>query len=219
MPQLKALLFDLDGVIVDTAKYHYLAWKALADAEGIPFDQEVNERLKGVSRTRSLEIILEKATRHYGALEREALARSKNDDYVRRIAKLVPSEILPGVPALLEAAAAANLRTAICSASRNTVLILERLGIEKRFDTVVSGSDVGKSKPDPEVFLVASDRLGIAAECCLVLEDAAAGIEGAKRAGMKALGLGEPRNLPGADLVYPDLRGVSLAKIKKELFP
>ncbi len=212
---LEAVLFDLDGVIVDTAKYHYLAWKKIADEQGIPFDEEINERLKGVSRMASLDIILEKASRAYSPGEKEALAARKNDFYVQLIGKLKPAEILPGVLKFLPALNRNGIKTAICSASKNTDLILERLKLKGYFDTVVSGKDVKKSKPDPEVFVAAARRLGVENARCVVIEDAFAGLEGAKRAGMKAIGLGDPKILTNADAVYRDISRFSLSDVRR----
>jgi beta-phosphoglucomutase len=217
--KLLAALFDLDGVIVDTAKYHYLAWKSLADSEGIEFNSEINERLKGVSRTASLEIILEKGKRKYSDAEKEALAKKKNDEYVEMIKALRPDEILEGIPAFLDSLRAAGIKTAICSASKNADLILERLELKSRFDTIVGGNDVSKSKPDPEVFLVAARRLKIENENCLVFEDALAGVQAAKSAGMKAVGIGERAQLQPADVVYQNTGLLNLDKIKTLLFP
>lgn len=200
--RLEAALFDLDGVIVDTAKYHYLAWKSIADEEKIEFNPEINERLKGVSRMASLDVILEKGSRNYSPQEKLAMADKKNGVYVEMIKQLQPSEILEGIPAFLDALRGAGIKTAICSASKNADMILERLGLKPRFDTIVGGNDVSKSKPDPEVFVVAARRLGVANEACLVFEDALAGIQAAKSAGMKAVGIGQAAQLPGADLVY-----------------
>ena len=215
---LQAALFDLDGVIVDTAKYHYLAWKALANHEGIDFDEKFNERLKGVSRMASLDIILEKASRAYSAAEKDALADKKNKQYVEMIKALKPDEILPGIPAFLEALRKGGIKTAICSASKNADMILERLELKSRFDTIVGGNDVSKSKPDPEVFLVAAKRLKIDNANCLVFEDALAGVEAAKSAGMKAVGIGDAKQLSIADLVYSNTGLLNLDEIKRRLF-
>jgi beta-phosphoglucomutase len=216
--QFKAALFDLDGVIVDTAKYHFLAWKRIADEEGIPFDESTNERLKGVSRMASLDIILEKGTRPYSAEEKEKLAKVKNDYYVEMIQKLVPDEILPGMTGLLKTLRDKGVKTAICSASKNAEFILDRLKLSDKFDTIVSGNDVSKPKPDPEVFQVAADRLGIGNADCVVFEDAFAGVQAAKTAGMKAVGIGDAGVLSLADIVYPETGRLNMEELVKRLF-
>lgn len=219
MPEpLKAVLFDLDGVITDTARYHYLAWKRIADELGIPFDEKANEELKGVSRTASLEIILAKGKRSFTEAEKADLAKRKNDWYVDMIGKLDPSEILPGVTAFLASLKAAGIKRAICSASKNATMILERLGVAKEFDTIVSGNDTTRSKPDPEVFELAAKRFGLPHASCLVVEDALAGVQAAKKAGMKAVGIGEAKVLSPADLVLESTALLNLETIKAKLY-
>jgi beta-phosphoglucomutase len=214
----KAGLFDLDGVIVDTAKYHYLAWKALADGLGIEFNTEINERLKGVSRMASLDIILEKSPKSFSPAEKEAMAEKKNNNYVEMIKRLQPDEILEGIPAFLDSLRAQGIKTAICSASKNADIILERLGLKSKFDTVVGGNDVSKSKPDPEVFLLAAKRFNVPPSECLVFEDAAAGVQAAKAGGMKAVGIGDPSQLGAADLVYKHTGLLNREEILSKLF-
>jgi len=216
--QLQAVLFDLDGVIVDTAKYHYLAWKMIADQEGIPFDEHINERLKGVSRMASLDIILEKGKRVYSEQEKLKLAQVKNDAYVEMIGKLKPEEILPGVKNFLVALRDAGIKRAICSASKNAVMILDRLELTQFFDTIVSGNDTSRSKPDPEVFTMAAERFKLSPANCLVVEDAFAGVQGAKAGGMQALGIGDAKVLNNADMVYSSTGLFNLAEIKAKLF-
>lgn len=216
--QFKAALFDLDGVIVDTARYHFLAWGQIAQQEGIPFDEHVNERLKGVSRMASLDIILEQGKRPYSDAEKLALAEKKNNSYVEMIGTLKPAEILPGVKAFLTDLRYAGIKTSICSASKNAVMILERLQLMPYFDTIVSGNDTTRSKPDPQVFQIAADRFGLAGSECLVFEDAFAGIEGAKAAGMLAVGIGEADVLHNADLVYTGTALLSLDDIRQKLY-
>jgi len=215
--QLKAILFDLDGVIVDTAKYHYLAWKKLADREGIYFDEKINERLKGVSRMASLEIILERSNRDYSEEEKFQMTEVKNNWYREMIGQLKPDEILPGVTEFLSSLKMNGIKSAICSASKSAAFIIDKLGITQYFDTIVGGQDITKSKPDPEVFLVAAERLNVLPDECVVFEDAYAGIEGAKRGGMKAVGLGDPNILTNADVVYKNMTEVTLEKVL-ELF-
>lgn len=211
---LKAVLFDLDGVIVDTAKYHYVAWKALADRLGIYFDEEINERLKGVSRMASLEIILERTDKEYSEAEKEAFATEKNDNYVGMVKQITPAEILPGVTDFLDALTEAGIRSSVCSASRSAGMIIDLLELNDFFDAVLGGSDVKKPKPDPEIFELARDRFGVCSAECLVVEDAYAGIEAAKNAKMKALGIGDERILSNADVVYPDMTGFQLEDVQ-----
>lgn len=211
--QLKAALFDLDGVIVDTAKYHYLAWKKLADREGIYFDERINERLKGISRMASLEIILERSSRNYSDEEKQKMAELKNSWYLEMIGRLKPDEILPGVIEFLNSLKVNGIKSAVCSASKSALFIIDKLGITKYFDTIVGGHDITKSKPDPEVFLIAAERLNVHPGECVVFEDAYAGIEGAKKAGMKTVGLGDPDVLTNADVVYRDMTEVTFEKV------
>lgn len=185
----KAVIFDLDGVICFTDKYHYQAWKALADRLGIYFDEKINDRLRGVSRMASLEIILERADRAYSAEEKAALATEKNETYRGLLEQMSPADLSDEVRATLLALRERGYPLAIGSSSRNTKRILKRIGLEGFFDAVADGTDISRSKPDPEVFLVAAKKLGIAPEDCAVVEDAKAGIEAAKAAGMTALAL------------------------------
>ncbi|MCU0488139.1 MAG: beta-phosphoglucomutase [Anaerolineales bacterium] len=203
--KMLAAIFDLDGVIVDTAKYHYLAWKRLANSLGFDFSQAENEQLKGVSRLRSLEILLEIGQISVDPAEKDRLAAQKNAWYVEMIRQIDASEILPGALEYLHRLRARGIKTAIGSASKNTPLILERLGIAALFDAVVDGNQVSKAKPDPEVFLLAAQALGLAPDCCVVFEDAQAGIQAALAAGMGAVGIGQPADLPQADLVLGGL--------------
>ncbi len=202
---MKAALFELDGVMVDTAKYHYLAWKRLADSLGIPFDEQDNERLKGVSRMRSLEIVLELGGVTFPEDEKARLADRKNVWYVELISAMDASEILSGATAYLDALRRRGIRTALGSASKNARPILDRLGIADRFDAIVDGNMVSAAKPDPEVFLRGAAALGVECAACVVFEDARAGIEAAKRAGMRAVGIGDPRVLDNADFVVGGL--------------
>lgn len=212
---IQACIFDLDGVIVDTAVYHYQAWKRLANELGFDFTESQNERLKGISRIRSLELILEWGGIHKTAAEQQELATRKNDWYVSMINKMTPQEILPGAKEFLEQVRGAGLKTALGSASKNSSTILERTGLLPLFDVIVDGNSVTASKPDPEVFLKCAAALGIAPEHCVVFEDAIAGIEAAKAAGMDAVGIGERETLAGADAVVPNLNFMSIEKLNK----
>jgi beta-phosphoglucomutase len=203
--EMRAAIFDLDGVIVDTAKYHFLAWKRLANSLGFDFTQADNERLKGVSRTRSLEILLEIGGLEMDEKAKAQLAARKNDWYLESISKLNSSELLPGSTEYLQIIRNRGIKTAIGSASKNTPLILDRLKIRPLFDAIVDGNQASKAKPDPEVFLLAAEELGIPPSSCVVFEDAEAGIQAALNAGMGAIGVGKPSSLQEADIVIGGL--------------
>ena len=199
----RCAIFDLDGVLVDTAKYHYLAWRSLAKELGFDFTVEQNEALKGVSRMRSLELLL-----GFGGMsecfteeEKEEMASKKNQIYVEEISRLKKEELFDGVPEFFAELKERGIKIALGSASKNAPLILERLDIKKYFDVIIDGTLVSKAKPDPEVFEKAADKLGIPYDECIVFEDSAAGIQAAKMAGMKAVGIGKKENLPMADMV------------------
>jgi beta-phosphoglucomutase len=214
MSEIKACLFDLDGVIVDTAVYHYQAWKRLARELGFDFTEAQNENLKGVSRVRSLELILEWGGVQKSEDQRGELATRKNDWYVEMINQMQPSEILPGALAFLQAVQAAGLKTALGSASKNSGTILQKVGLLPYFDAIVDGNQVKASKPDPEVFLKGAQALGVAPAACVVFEDAIAGVEAAKAAGMKVVGIGSPAVLGEADLVVAGLHEMTLGKLR-----
>lgn len=203
--EMRAAIFDLDGVIVDTAKYHYLAWKRLAKEYGFDFTEADNERLKGISRFQSLEILLEIGGLTFDEATKVEMATRKNEWYIDYIRHMDVSEILPGATEYLQNIRAKGIKTALGSASRNAPLILERLGISTFFDVVVDGNKVTKVKPDPEVFLRAAEELHIPSASCVVFEDAEAGIEAARRAGMGTVGIGNAHTLKEADIVIPGL--------------
>lgn len=209
---IKAVIFDLDGVIVTTDDCHYTAWKKMADDEGIYFDRKINERLRGVSRMQSLEIILEKSDKPYTEQEKLALAAKKNAYYVDLIQKLTPHDVLGGVTENLKTLKEHGIKIAIGSSSKNTPIILNRIGLADYFDAVSDGNNIKNSKPDPEVFLKAAEMLNIAPENCMIVEDADAGIEAGKRAGMKTFALG---GASGADFYAKSLENVDLAEIIK----
>lgn len=179
----QGIIFDLDGVICSTDEYHYQAWKELADREGIPFDRSVNNRLRGVSRMESLEILLERAKRSYSQEEKEKMAAAKNTRYQELLREMTPADLSPEVFETLETLRKQGLKLAIGSSSKNTPLILDRLGLGGYFDAVSDGNNITRSKPDPEVFLKAAEYLGLSPETCLVVEDAVSGVEAAHRAG------------------------------------
>jgi beta-phosphoglucomutase len=211
--RIRACIFDLDGVIVDTAKYHFLAWKRLADQLGIPFTEKDNERLKGVSRMDSLDIILELGNRKPNEHQKYEYATLKNAWYVDYISKMTPEEILPGCVKFINELRDAGIRVAIGSASKNTPMILDRVGIKELFDAVADGNIVSKAKPDPEVFLKAADMIGIVPSECIVFEDAIAGVQAAINAGMICIGVGSPEILTKAHFVISGLLEMSIMRI------
>lgn len=185
----KAVIFDLDGVICFTDKYHYRAWKALADRLGIYFDEKINDRLRGVSRMASLEIVLEKAEKSYTQEEKEAFAEEKNNLYKELLKDMTEADLSEEVRTTLEELRKRGYKLSIGSSSKNTKFILGQLGLGDFFDAIADGTDITNSKPDPEVFLKSAEKLGIEPSQCAVVEDAKAGIEAAKAAGMTALAL------------------------------
>jgi beta-phosphoglucomutase len=198
-------IFDLDGVIVDTAKYHYLAWKRLAQELGFEFKELDNERLKGVSRMKSLEILLELGGLSFSNDEKLLLADKKNNWYVEYISAIDESEILKGAKEYLSELKNSGIKIALGSASKNAPAILSRLNITNLFDSIVDGNKVSKAKPDPEVFLIAAKELGLKPQECVVFEDAEAGITAAKAAGMRTVGVGNREMLKEADIVVKGL--------------
>ena len=212
--QITACIFDLDGVIVDTARYHFLAWKRLTDQLGILFTEEDNERLKGVSRMASLEIILEIGNRRLDENRKQEYATLKNNWYIEYIKKMTPDEILPWCLPFIKELRNANFRIAIGSASKNTPMILEMVGIQGLFDAVADGNTISKAKPDPEVFLKAAEMIGVKPGNCVVFEDAVAGVQAALNAGMLCIGIGSPKILTEAHFVVSGLSEMNLAKLR-----
>lgn len=210
-------IFDLDGVIVDTAKYHYLAWKRLSYELGIEFTEQDNERLKGVSRMRSLDILLEIGHQEKTAQEKKNLATKKNRWYVEYILQMDASQILPGVLDFLTELKAQGIKVALGSASKNARTILERIQLTDYFDAIIDGNLVSKAKPDPEVFLLGAQQLNIAPEQTVVFEDAKAGIEAGLNAGMITVGVGEPDVLSAAHLVIPGFQSLSAKELLQAL--
>lgn len=188
---VSAVIFDLDGVIVTTDEYHYLAWARMAEQEGIPFNREVNNRLRGISRMESLDIIVEQAERAYTDVEKTQLAEQKNGYYRQYLNGLTERDLLPGVIRTLHELKRRGIQIAIGSSSKNTPLILRQVGLETAFDAVADGNEIANSKPHPEVFLLAAEKLGANPASCLVVEDAEAGIDAALRAGMRTAAIGE----------------------------
>ena len=210
----KGFIFDLDGVIVDTAKYHYLAWKKLANHIGFEFTKEQNELFKGVSRKRCLEILLEIGNREATQEEFDTWMVEKNVDYLQYIENMDESEILPDVPRVLELLKENNIPIALGSASKNAQPILEKVNLLHYFDTIVDGNNVTKAKPDPEVFLLAAKQLGVDASDCVVFEDAVAGVEAANVANMMSIGIGEKNVLTEAQFIFKDFTEISTNFIK-----
>jgi beta-phosphoglucomutase len=211
MAKIRAFLFDLDGVITDTSEFHFLAWQRLAREEGLPFDRQDNEALRGVGRRESLALILK--GRSITESDAAAWMERKNNYYVELVGKMSPGDLLPGAARLLEELRLAGLKIAIVSSSKNTALVLERLQLHVPLDAVVDGSMVVKSKPAPDLFLKAAELIGIPPAECVVVEDATAGIQSGQAAGMLTLGLGPRERVGQADLVLPDLRQAHLADI------
>ncbi len=209
MKNEKAFIFDLDGVIVDTAKYHYLAWKNLANSLGFDFTEEQNEQLKGVSRVKSLEILLGVGKVNLSEEKKEALLKEKNKEYLAYVNTMTSAEILPGVNKLLQFLEANKIKFALGSASKNAPLILEKVGLLKRFYAIVDGNDVTKAKPDPEVFLIGAKKLNTAPENCIVVEDAIAGIQAANSAKMTSIGIGDKTVLSEADYVFESMNEIT----------
>lgn len=212
---MNAFIFDLDGVITDSAEYHYLAWKALGEDIGIPFDREFNETLKGVSRTESLERILRHGGREndFSPEEKERLATKKNEHYVSLISKITSDDILPGVESFLNELKVAGYKIGMASASKNALLVTRQLGLLHAFDHIVDAATVVDSKPHPEVFLKAAEALAVDPKDCIGVEDAVAGVEAIHAAGMFAVGIGDPAVLTDADLVFTDTTGLTLNNV------
>jgi alpha,alpha-trehalose phosphorylase len=209
--RLACVIFDLDGVITDTAEHHFRAWQRLAAEISLPFDRELNERLKGVSRMESLEIILDHAGRTASLQDKVRLAERKNTYFRELIDSITPADLLPGIADLLVDLRAHGVKTAIASMSHNVWDVVGRLGIEPLIDLIVDPSTLVKGKPDPEIFLTAAEELGVRFEDCVGIEDARAGIEAIKAARMVAVGVGQ--DLPGADWLVADTRELTVAAL------
>ena len=214
---MKACLFDLDGVIVDTAIYHYKAWRRMANELGFDFTEHQNEQLKGVSRMESLELILGWGGVTLSDEEKNKWATQKNEWYLEYIHQMTPDEILPGVKDFLESLRKADIGIGLGSASKNARLILEQIGMIHSFDVIIDGTHITKSKPDPEVFLLGAKAFNLPPADCVVFEDAVAGIEAAHRGGMKAVGVGSAEVLTEADIVISSFTETSLSKLSDEL--
>ncbi|OCA88106.1 beta-phosphoglucomutase [Bacillus sp. FJAT-27225] len=217
---VKAIIFDLDGVIVDTAEWHYLAWKELANSIGIDFSREFNEELKGISRMESLEKILEHGgvAGKYSNAEKIELATVKNANYVQLLSEMKPDDIFPGIKEFLEQLKENNIKIGLASASKNAPAILDYLEITDYFETVVNPDEVAKGKPAPDIFLRAAEKLSVHPSECIGIEDATAGIQAIKDAGMYAVGVGTKEVMveAGADLVLEDTAELDLQSLKRK---
>ncbi len=212
---MKAFIFDLDGVIVDTAKYHYLAWRDLANDLGFEFTKEQNELLKGVSRVKSLEILLNIGKVELSDKKKNELLIVKNKEYLEYVNKMTSEEILPGIEELLNYLEKEKVSFALGSASKNAPLILQKVGLYHKFSAIVDGNDVSKAKPDPEVFLIAAKKINKTPEQCVVIEDALAGIQAANNAGMISVAIGDKKLLHEADYNLSDTRELTIDFIKQ----
>ncbi|MDF0728823.1 beta-phosphoglucomutase [Cytobacillus sp. S13-E01] len=212
---LQAVIFDLDGVITDTAEYHYLAWKALGEGINVPFTREFNEELKGISRMDSLEKILALGGREHDFTieEKENLADQKNEHYKRLIQEISPADILPGVENLIAEIKNRGFKIGLASVSKNAFTVMESLQLTKQFDVIIDAATIKNSKPDPEIFLTAAKALNVDPTECIGIEDAVAGVEAIKGAGMFAVGVGSKDTLAKADVVYERTAELSLAKL------
>jgi beta-phosphoglucomutase len=201
--ELKGIIFDLDGVITDTAEFHYLAWKKLASELNITLSEDLNEKLKGISRLQSLEIILQSANLqdNFSDLEKIELADRKNDYYLNLIQTISPKNILPGIVPFINECKSFSCKIGLASASKNAKLVLEKLELTDKFDYIVDAGKISRGKPDPEIFLTAAHKLGLSTSQCIGIEDAASGIMAIKSANMFAVGIGSPKTLAGADVI------------------
>ncbi|PTX64825.1 alpha,alpha-trehalose phosphorylase [Melghirimyces profundicolus] len=213
--ELEAVVFDLDGVLTDTAEYHYQAWKQLADELGIPFDRDFNEELKGLGRMDSLDRILEKGGKSFSEEEKRRLADRKNGHYRKRIQRISPEDLLPGMGRLLRELKENGIRIALASASKNARTVIRQLKIESFFDTIVDAAHVSKGKPDPEIFLTAAEQLGVPRTNCAAVEDAEAGIRAIREADMFAVGVGTETAMKGADWIVSDTSKLTLQELKR----
>jgi len=210
-PAVRGFIFDLDGVLTDTAEFHYRAWQRLADEEGLPFSRAVNEHLRGVSRRESLMLIVQ--DRAYAEDQLQAMMARKNQYYLDAIQDIRPADLLPGARPLLEEIKAAGLKAALGSASKNAAEVIDRLGLRPLLDVIADGHSVAQPKPAPDLFLYAAEQLGLLPAACAVVEDAAAGVTAAIAGGFRSVGLGPPERVGDAEVIFPSLAGVTLTKL------
>lgn len=213
--KLEAVIFDLDGVITDTAEFHYLAWKQLGEEVGVPFTREFNEELKGVSRMDSLEKILALGSKQndFTVEEKDALAAKKNEHYVSLIQNISQNDILPKIENLIADIKERGLKLGLASVSKNALAVMTSLGLKDQFDVIVDAATIKKGKPDPEIFLTAAKFLNVDPTTCIGIEDAAAGVDSIKGAGMFAVGVGSEQSLSKADVVYSSTSELTFEKI------
>lgn len=216
MSELKACLFDLDGVIVDTARFHYIAWRELANGLGFELTEKQNEQLKGISRIRSLDIILRIGNVELDDKTKAELAAKKNERYLELCREMTPEDVLPGVQVFLDSLIHEKIKIGLGSASKNARLILDYIGMTHYFAAIIDGNRITKGKPDPETFLLGAEDLKIKPANSLVFEDAVAGIQAAKAGGMKAIGVGGSTELKaaGADMVIPGFQDIDVSTVK-----
>ncbi len=214
MPKLAGVIFDLDGVLVDTAEFHYQAWKALADRIGVPFDRHSNEALRGVDRQNSLRLLLDQHASRFTEMQKQAFCAEKNADYVALIERITPADLLPGAAELLQSLRAAKITAAVASSSRNAQRVLELLQIIDLLAAVVDGSEVAAAKPAPDLFLLAARKMGLPPSDCIVVEDAEAGVTAALAGGMRCIGIGTPARVGAADRVVASVADISLAMLR-----
>jgi len=217
MSNHKAFIFDLDGVIVDTAKFHFLAWRKLANDLGFDFTEEQNEQLKGVSRVESLKKILKWGDMKLSEKEFNRQMALKNENYLSYVGEMDKAEILPGVPKVLDYLLENDIPFALGSASKNARTILKKIDLYDKFDAIVDGTDVSKAKPDPEVFLIAAEKLNTKPENCVVFEDSVAGVQAANIGKMTSVGIGDKKVLQEADYVFTDFTEIEIEFIEKLL--
>jgi beta-phosphoglucomutase len=210
--RIRAVVFDLDGVLTDTAHFHFVAWRELAQSLRLPFDAAFNEKLKGIDRMGSLELILAQGAAQYTAQEKEAMATRKNAHYQQLVNTMTAEHLLPGALDALNAVREAGLKIGLASVSKNAATVLQRLGITDRFDVVVDAAKIARGKPDPEIFLSAAEQLGVRPAECIGVEDAVAGVQSIKAAGMYAVGVGDPVVLKQADDVIAGLQAFRLER-------
>jgi beta-phosphoglucomutase len=214
IPMTRAVLFDLDGVLVSTDEYHYHSWVKIAGEEGFDFfDHAFNDQFRGVGRLECVEILTRASGRTYSSEEKQGIADRKNKYFAESLSAVTPKELLPGALAMLQELKKRGIRIAVASNSRNAQPIIKQTNIGHYLDTIVDGYQIEKSKPDPEGFLLAAKKLQVAPSECIVVEDAVTGIEAARRAGMKALGIGTTARLPNAEVVVPDLSAITVDRL------
>ena len=215
---IKGYIFDLDGVIVDTAKYHYNAWRKLANSLGFDITEEQNENLKGVSRIESLEYILDLGNLTFTEEEKAQMAEEKNSWYVESISNMDKSELLPGAETLIKEIKASGLKVSLGSASKNSLRILEATGLIDYFDAIIDGTKTTESKPHPQVFLMGAEALELSPEECIVFEDSLNGVKAANTGGFVSIGVGDAEILKEANFVIPSLEGITVDALNESIF-